>query len=94
MLSLTGPATASVHTRLNNLSARWRIVPPRGSSDPTKLFATGELTWGSAIRREWPDGTHDLVSFTVREGTVRRRIRSDERISCPTLVGRGEGGSW
>ncbi|MFJ8686500.1 hypothetical protein [Micromonospora wenchangensis] len=33
--------------------------------------------WGYAIRREWPDGTHDLFGFTPRADVALRRLDRD-----------------
>jgi len=78
MLSHARPAAANAHFGRPRLSGRGRNIRPGGASavDPP---AAAELKWGYAIRREWPDGTHDLVGFSAREGRVRRRIRVDER---------------
>ncbi|MFI7578327.1 hypothetical protein [Micromonospora sp. NPDC049497] len=35
-------------------------------------------TWGYALRREWPDGTHDLFGFTPEAGTAQRRLDRDQ----------------
>ncbi|MFG3423245.1 hypothetical protein [Micromonospora sp. NPDC048063] len=33
--------------------------------------------WGYAIRREWPDGTHDLFGFTPDADTAQRQLDRD-----------------
>ncbi|WKU03932.1 hypothetical protein [Micromonospora sp. HUAS LYJ1] len=33
--------------------------------------------WGYALRREWPDGTHDLFGFTPRADVALRRLDRD-----------------
>ncbi|MEV6803002.1 hypothetical protein AB0M91_32360 [Micromonospora rifamycinica] len=33
--------------------------------------------WGYAIRREWPDGAHDLFGFTPRADVALRRLDRD-----------------
>lgn len=65
MLSRTGPAVVSVHTRSKELPAQWKFVRPWASSDSTQPIAVRESTWGSVIRRERPGGTHDLVGFSA-----------------------------
>ena len=34
---------------------------------------------GFAVRRDWPDGRHDLFGFSPDEATVRRRAIRDDR---------------
>lgn len=36
-----------------------------------------EYAWGYAIRREWPDGTHDLFGFVADTDTAIRRLNRD-----------------
>ncbi|MFG2059402.1 hypothetical protein ACGFI9_35865 [Micromonospora sp. NPDC048930] len=37
-----------------------------------------EFAWGYAIRREWPDGAHDLFGFTSNESEAERQLARDE----------------
>ncbi|MEU7753662.1 hypothetical protein [Micromonospora sp. NPDC049171] len=48
----------------------------------TDLTLAGDVTpseyaWGYAIRREWPDGAHDLFGFTPDTHTAIRRLHRD-----------------
>ncbi|MEW2385586.1 hypothetical protein AB0873_26340 [Micromonospora sp. NPDC047707] len=36
-----------------------------------------EFAWGYAIRREWPDGAHDLFGFTADAAIAQRRLDRD-----------------
>ncbi len=37
-----------------------------------------EFAWGYAIRREWPNGAHDLFGFTPDAHVARRRLDRDQ----------------
>jgi hypothetical protein len=43
--------------------------------------ATEPARWraGSAVRRDWPDGTHELVGFSVDEDGASRFLARDRR---------------
>ncbi|MEU5725036.1 hypothetical protein ABZ783_24880 [Micromonospora sp. NPDC047738] len=45
-----------------------------------------EFIWGYALRREWPDGRHDLFGFTPNAATAQRRLDRDERFWQPGPV--------
>lgn len=64
-------------------AGRW--LPPWPSTARTDVAVTDtgdvtprELVWGYAIRREWPDGAHDLFGFTPDAETARRRLDRDQ----------------
>lgn len=61
---------------------RWLTARIATACTGTDLTLEGDVTsteyaWGYAIRREWPDGTHDLFGFTAETDTAIRRLNHD-----------------
>jgi hypothetical protein len=44
-----------------------------GAGDVTST----EYAWGYAVRRQWPDGAHDLFGFTPQADLAQRRLDRD-----------------
>lgn len=55
--------------------ARTRPATPDGAGDAD--MGSEVHLWGYALRREWPDGTHDLFGFTPRADVALRRLDRD-----------------
>ncbi|MFJ6200138.1 hypothetical protein [Micromonospora sp. NPDC092111] len=55
------------------------LTPARTRADVTNRAegASDTFVWGYAIRREWPDGAHDLFGFTPRADVALRRLDRD-----------------
>lgn len=73
--------TSSPPRRLN--AGRW--LPAWLTAARTGAAVTGagdvtseEFAWGYAIRREWPDGAHDLFGFTVDADAAQHQLDRDE----------------
>ncbi|MDG4807639.1 hypothetical protein O7634_12840 [Micromonospora sp. WMMD1120] len=59
---------------------RWLRLPARFAPADHTLegdMTSTEYAWGYAIRREWPDGTHDLFGFTADTDTATRQLNRD-----------------
>lgn len=83
MLTRAAPPTTALRPRSPALG-RWLRLPARiaaaGTGTALTLagdLASSEYAWGYAIRREWPDGAHDLFGFTPAAGTAIRRLQRD-----------------
>ncbi len=59
----------------------WRVVRRQARCAAGAVGQTGGSTphhrWGYAIRRDWPDGTHDLFAFTPDKDTAERNLTRD-----------------
>ena len=77
MPTLTAPATTAAPPwpRLG----RWWQALRRAAQAVTDVPAAAEAaySWGYAVRREWPDGHHDLFGFTPDTETAERRLDRD-----------------
>lgn len=60
-------------------AGRWwaRPTAARTAAAGTGDVTLSEYAWGYAIRREWPDGTHDLFGFTPHAHLAQRRLDRD-----------------
>ncbi len=45
-----------------------------------------EDPWGYAVRRDWPDGTHDLYAFTVQRERADQQLNRDRGYWRPGLM--------
>ncbi|NJC13035.1 hypothetical protein F4558_002861 [Micromonospora profundi] len=78
MLSaLTRSLSISPPRRLN--AGRWSARLPTAPSAAAGVgdVASTEYAWGYAVRRQWPDGAHDLFGFTPRADLAQRRLDRD-----------------
>ncbi|MEW2477489.1 hypothetical protein AB0875_27225 [Micromonospora gifhornensis] len=77
MPTLTAPATTAAPPwpRLG----RWWQALLRAAPAVTDVPAATDAAyaWGYAVRREWPDGHHDLFGFTPDARTAERRLDRD-----------------
>lgn len=48
-------------------------------ADEVQQFGDRQVVWGYAVRREWPDGTHDLFGFVARLEEAEERVARDRR---------------
>lgn len=54
------------------------IAAPSGVAVTDAEVVTGlEYTWGYAVRREWPDGAHDLFGFTPDRAAAQGVLERD-----------------
>ncbi|MEU7802636.1 hypothetical protein AB0B10_25590 [Micromonospora arborensis] len=54
------------------------IAAPSGAGVTDAEAVTAmEYAWGYAIRREWPDGAHDLFGFAPDQGTAQSALERD-----------------
>ncbi|SCF01158.1 hypothetical protein GA0070562_5106 [Micromonospora tulbaghiae] len=58
----------------------WLGAAPGGAAAVTDAGAvtSREFVWGYAIRREWPDGSHDLFGFASDARVAQRRLGRDQ----------------
>ncbi len=64
-------------------AGRWLSAGPTTAPADGTVTEAGEVTpqefvWGYAVRREWPDGAHDLFGFTPDAQTAQRRLDRDQ----------------
>ncbi len=83
MLTRAAQPTTALRPR-SPAFGRWLRLPARiaTAGTGTDLTLAGDVTsseyaWGYAIRREWPDGAHDLFGFTPDTDTAIRRLHCD-----------------
>ncbi|QKW13411.1 hypothetical protein [Verrucosispora sp. NA02020] len=82
MLSTSHPHTTLA---LRRRTLHRATTTPLGVSAPTAAGADttpgaampSEYLWGYAIRRQWPDGSHDLFGFTPDPQTAAHRLTRD-----------------
>ena len=83
MLTRNLRPTSAPSPRTSNLR-RWTMpAPPAAACTTAAALDAADGTrddayaWGYALRREWPDGTHDLFGLTPTADTAQRRLDRD-----------------
>lgn len=83
MLTLTAGSTTSAPPLLSSLGRRVAALLGAARSGAAVTDAgdvtSAEYAWGYAIRREWPNGMHDLFGFTADQQAAERSLDHDQR---------------
>ncbi|MEU9505383.1 hypothetical protein AB0D32_03750 [Micromonospora sp. NPDC048170] len=85
MISIRPAAPPGLRSML--LGRLTSLFRPQGSDAVVAAGATSdELTWGYVVRREWPDGSHDLFGFDADRERVRWQACRDAGYWLPGSV--------